>query len=278
MRINYKNTALGLIDDPDNFNFGFPDPEITPKLNSDELRSFGNHLLKASPHVKSLCGNNIQYVCGSFYESFQKASRKLKDLAYKEEIEDCGVLLTGGFTEGYTHMHTIYYSVITVKCADGKLFYNIVFMDFSKHAKSDMPVLDVYTTMNLHEDESDVDVKSLLWDGYMSDGRDASYWQSFIILFCLFKKYCDIETKVVEPKNRRAKVGGNKYLNETDKRISILDCTWFTNLVVSGKFGVSGHLRWQRHGPNNSLKKLIWIDEFEKDGYTRKAKMTIDNS
>lgn len=261
------------MDDPSNFNFVFPDPDITPKFNEDELRSFGTHLLKSAPLIKSLCGNNIQYVCGSFFDSFKKAGHKLKELAFNEPIEDCGVLLTGGFTEGYTHMHTIYYSVVTKECSDGRLFYNVLFMDFSKHSKADLSALDVYTTINLEQDEQSADIKSIVWDGYVNDGRDASYWQSFIILFCLFKKYCDVETKILEPKNRRAKVGGNKYLNETDKKVTILDCTWFTNLVVSGKFGVSGHLRWQRYGPNNSLKKLIWIDEFEKEGYVRQAKI-----
>lgn len=279
MKINYKTTALGLIDDPDNFDFGFADPHITPKFTPEELHKFGNSIINGSKHLKDLCGGNIQYVSTSFFEAFKKAGHKIKQLAYQEEIEDSGILITGGFTNGLTHVHTIYYAVVTKYDGNGKMFYNVMFADFSRHSKADSCCLDVYTSITLDDKVPDEAVtRSLIWNGYIEEGRDATYWQSFIILFCLFKKYCDIETKIVEPKNRRAKVAGQKYLNETDKRIQILDCTWFTNLVVSGAFGVSGHLRWQRCGPGLNEKKLIWIDEYQKEGYERKAKILIQNN
>lgn len=104
MRINYKNTALGLIDDPDNFNFSFPDPEMTPKKTPGELKKFGYDLLANSKYLK-----------------------------------------------------------------------------------------------------------------------------------------------------------------------------WFTNLIVSGAFGVSGHLHWYYYGPGKKEKKLIWVDEYQKQGYTRKAKVKQQN-
>ena len=40
----------------------------------------------------------------------------------------------------------------------------------------------------------------------------------------------------------------------------------------SDGFKVSGHLRLQRYGEQKSKVKLIYIDEFEKQGYTRTAK------
>lgn len=277
MKINYKNTALGLIDDPDNFNFYFPDPNITPQFTPTELREFGMSLIESVPALKLMIGDNIQYVSHSFLEAFQKSFHKLKSLFFNEEINDGGVLITGGHTNGYTHYHTYYYAVTSVKNEHGIMGYNLVFIDFSKHAKSDDHVLDVYLSIQSKPNDNSVVTKSIIWNGHIEIGRDESYWEIFIIAFCLFKKYCDIETKVVEPKNRRAKVGGQKYLNETDKRIAILDCTWFTNLVVSGAFGVSGHLRWQPWGPNNSQRKLIWVDSYTKDGYERKAKVLIEN-
>lgn len=279
MKINYKNTALGLIDDPKNFSFGFPDPDITPALTPDELRSFGKSLIKTSSTLKELCGNNIQYVSSAFYEAFKKGSHKLKPLLHNEEIEDAGILITGGFTNGYTHMHTIYYTVTTVKLENGSLFYNVLFMDFSKHAKADECALDAYVTAVANLNKKTVDTRCVIWNGYTEEGRDELFWQAFIISFCLFKKYCDIETKEISPTNRRAKVAGQKYLNETDKRIKILDCTWFTNLVVSGKFMVGdetgGFLNWFYYGPGKKQKRLQWVMPYEKQGYTRKAKVLM---
>lgn len=281
MKINYKNYALGLIDDPKNFHFGFPDPDITPMRTPEELKAFGKSLINASDKLKLMCGNDIQYISSSFMDAFRKATPKMKDLFYNQEINDAGVLLTGGFSNGYTHTHTIYYAVTSImdESEPSKVSaYQIILMDFSKHAQAEEHALDLYVSVHQPADApGQLSTTSHIWNGYIEDGRDAAFWQIWIIAFCLFKKYCDIETKVVEPKNRRAKVAGQKYLNETDKRIKILDCTWFTNLVISGAFGVSGHLRWQRCGPGLSEKKLIWIDEYTKEGYERKAKILIQN-
>lgn len=274
MRINYNNTALGLIDNPDEFSFGFPDPDITPLLSPKELKEFGRSLVDSAHHLKQMCGDNIQYVSHTFLEAFNKGFPKLKELFYKEELNEGGVLITGGHTNGYTHYHTYYYAVVSVKEEDKVVAYQIIFMDFSKHSKATEHALDVYLTIKMDAESDVVTTKSIIWNGHFEQGKDVAYWEIFIIAFCLFKKYCDIETKETSPKNRRAKVAGQKYLNETDKRITILDSTWFTNLVVSGAFGVSGHLRWQPYGPGLKQRKLIWIADYEKEGYTRKAKAT----
>jgi hypothetical protein len=282
MRINYKNFALGLIDDPKNFNFAFPDNEengggITPKLTPKELREFGNSLLKSSELIKQMCGGNIQCISKTFSDAFAKGFEKLKPLFYKEEVNESGILLVGNYSE-FTHTHTYYYAVKTIKDEAGKIIcYDIVFMDFSNYTGSKLYGLDVYLTIQSDLENGKVNEKQIIWNGHINTGKDATYWEVFIIAFCFFKKYCEIETKETSPKNRRAKVAGNKYLNETDKRITILDSTWFTNLVVSGAFNVSGHLRWQACGPGLKERKLIWVAEYEKEGYTRKAKAIQGN-
>lgn len=280
MKINYENFALGLIDNPDKFNFHFPEP-VTPARTPEKLREFGLSLIDGSKHLRPLWEKNIQYVSKPFFEAFQKAKPKLKDLFFKEEIEEVGVLLTGGFGNGYTHTHTMYYVVYTLRDEAGNIFYNVLYTDFSKHKGSTTPALDVYVSFFQKENSENVDIRYSIWNGYIDDQRDHGHWVTFITMFCLFKKYCDLETKVTEPKNRRAKVGGNKYLNETDKRITILDATWFTNLVVSGKFMVGdetgGFLQWFYYGPGKKQKRLQWVMPYEKQGYTRKAKATTQN-
>jgi hypothetical protein len=274
MKINYKNTALGLIDDPKKFTFGFPDPDITPKMSKGELLSFGYSIINNASLLKDICGNNIQYISHSFFEAFAKGKSKLSEVFAKEEMEEGGIIIMGGHQKPYTHWHTYYYYVKTW-IEDGQWNYDLLFMDFSKPAINDIPNLDIY--VSVHGDT----IKQYIWNGYLDDGRDVTWWESFIIAFVLFKKYCDIETKIVSPQNRRTKVAGNKYVNETDKRITILDSTWFTTIVRSGAFMVGdetgGFLRWQRYGPGKSLKKLIWVLPFEKEGYTRTAKVLNQN-
>lgn len=90
-------------------------------------------------------------------------------------------------------------------------------------------------------------------------------------LFCmLFKKYAPVETKFI-PAHKKVKDFNCKYVNDTNFDISYMDSTWFTNLVKSDAFKVRGHFRLQPCGQGFKDKKLIWINDFEKQGYTRQA-------
>ena len=89
----------------------------------------------------------------------------------------------------------------------------------------------------------------------------------------MFTKYADVETNILKPKTK-TKIFNCKYINDTDFNITHLDSKWFTNLVQSNSFNVRGHFRLQ---PYKNTKKLIWIDEFKKHGYTSKAKKTPTN-
>jgi hypothetical protein len=82
---------------------------------------------------------------------------------------------------------------------------------------------------------------------------------------------CDTEQKIVKP-NEKHRENGNKHFNESKSDIIFLDCSWFTELIRDAPFHVKGHLRWQVHGEKNRKRKLIWINEFEKSGYQRRAK------
>ena len=50
------------------------------------------------------------------------------------------------------------------------------------------------------------------------------------------------------------------------------DSKWYTEICNDESFKVSGHFRLQPYG--DGTRRLIWINEFTKNGYHRKA--TID--
>jgi hypothetical protein len=92
-----------------------------------------------------------------------------------------------------------------------------------------------------------------------------------IIAISLFKKYADVETKHLLP-GQRSKEILCKYINQTKLPITFLDSKWFTTLVKSDGFKVRGHFRLQPCGENMKDRKLIWINDFEKSGYTAPAR------
>ena len=95
-------------------------------------------------------------------------------------------------------------------------------------------------------------------------------------MLLLFKKYAQVE--IVESKARtKIHAHGCKYLNETDLDIEYLDSKWFTSLVNSQGFKVGGHFRLQpKKKEGEWTKELIWINDFEKKGYNRKAGILND--
>lgn len=98
-----------------------------------------------------------------------------------------------------------------------------------------------------------------------------------VVLFELFRKYAEVETKILKPK-MKAELFKCKYHNDSDHQIEIMDSTWFTEFIKSEAFKVRGHFRLQAHGEGRVGRKLIWIKDFKKEGYTRKAKKELETN
>lgn len=111
--------------------------------------------------------------------------------------------------------------------------------------------------------------------GVIDNIIDERHWYKMRILYLLvFKKYAEIETKILPPKTESNDGIKCIYSNHSKFPITFIDSTWFTNLVKSDAFKVSGHFRLQPcHDENGKpTKKLIWINEFVKSGYTSPAR------
>lgn len=87
----------------------------------------------------------------------------------------------------------------------------------------------------------------------------------------LFKSYAQVETKFVAAKSD-FRSGLSRYQNDTGLNITYLTSKWFTNIVRTQGFNVSGHFRLQPKKVNGEwTKELIWINPFEKHGYRSRA-------
>jgi len=104
-----------------------------------------------------------------------------------------------------------------------------------------------------------------------NDTEELNAYLNSMLISLYFIHNCEIEQKVLKP-NDKHRENGNKHFNESKSDIIFLDCNWFTELIRNTPFHVKGHLRWQHHGEGFKKRKLIWISDFEKSGYQRKAK------
>lgn len=94
------------------------------------------------------------------------------------------------------------------------------------------------------------------------------------ILFFIFEKYAKVhvETETAFARRKsRSKIYNEKVSNAFHFDIQLRDCTWFTTICRNEDFKVSGHLRLQPCGKNLQDRRLIYISEYVKHGYSRKA-------
>jgi hypothetical protein len=108
-----------------------------------------------------------------------------------------------------------------------------------------------------------------------SEAFESSLFKTFIQTL-IFLEFSELETVTVKPNGKIKTVGEGKILNGTNYNIVIVDSTWNKKIIVAGEFSVSGHLRFQPYGANRQRRKLIYIDEFKKQGYVRNAKKELE--
>lgn len=95
------------------------------------------------------------------------------------------------------------------------------------------------------------------------------------ILFNLFKKYAEVET-VEAQMGKKVEIPetSENLLVEFDMPMTYTDCSWFREIIRKEGFLVRGHFRLQPYKKDGEwTKKLIYIEPFQKHGYTRKAKI-----
>lgn len=263
MKISYKNTALALLENPDRFPFYLPE-EDTKNMNEEKRQEFGRSIRVAfRKGSKGLFDQSIQYITQPFYRAYQAARNKLRDLYDKQQFEESGTLII----PWPRHTQTIFYFIKTSGSGENWKIQASVTM-FTKSPRSDQFGLDLHFYLNDFTQE----VQEFCWTGFIKEHRTPTWWIADIILIKTFLRFADLETKIVNAQ-RRERHCGEKYVNETDRKIEILDSTYFTTISRTEGFGVSGHFRLQPYGPGRDQRRLQWISDYQKQGYTRKAKM-----
>lgn len=105
----------------------------------------------------------------------------------------------------------------------------------------------------------------------LSNGCDGT---RFVIQLLAYLYYGEITTRHIISKST-IKIGSfTRITNNTKLNITFVDTLWKQRICVNG-FKVSGHFRLQPFGEERKKRKLIWIEEFNKNGYNRRATREI---
>lgn len=264
MKINYKNTALEFLENPKGVSLHTPDGYQKPQTKAEDYKLL--YTLQSQfdqDGFSNFFNKNIQFVTTPFYEAYRKAANKLKDVVLKTQMNESGTLIF----RHETHTQTMFYRINSI--GDGTIDGLEAFIVMlTKHSKSDSFAVDLSIWLSKNKNE----LMDIVWKGFVEQGRDMSWWIAELMLFKTFLKYAEVESKVI-PGNKKDYHVGVKYLNETKNKVEVLDSTYFTTISRTEGFGVRGHFRFQPCGPWLTERRLQWISEFQKHGYTRMAKI-----
>lgn len=98
------------------------------------------------------------------------------------------------------------------------------------------------------------------------------YTHAFTILtYLCLRKWAEVEIAEVKTKVKREVKKGKMTIVVTEDGLSYFtfDSKWYTEICNNNDFNVSGHFRLQPYGDGS--RRLIYINEFVKHGYHRKA-------
>lgn len=91
-----------------------------------------------------------------------------------------------------------------------------------------------------------------------------------------FVELGDVEVTVLESgKNNGKPKADGKTTNTSKNTVYVVDSSWNKLIIRTEGFAVRGHFKLQPHGPGFRDRKLIWVNAFEKHGYTRRPKADI---
>ena len=251
-RISYRNYPI--LEKIKNKSLGVVPVRSVDALNFQENHLRINHLFKT--HAEKF-GTSIKVVSENFVKTAFGAKDRLIYLADKDVLETgyrkAGTLIFGNVVLMYELESDEVNTYFTVFKMDKDGMF-----DYISTNRDGESAFTMCSGVEYHKTK----------DSLLEVGQQL---KTIICLINMFIDYAEVEE--VESKARtKIHAQGCRYLNETDLDIGYLDSKWFTSLVNSKGFKVGGHFRLQPKKKDGEwTKELIWINDFEKKGYSRKA-------
>lgn len=206
---------------------------------------------------------NVFLVSNSFYEAFEKSADKMLDL-YENTILN----KLSEFNISGTYIVKELVWMVNLQKKENQDLIDVGIYIFDKEQR-----LQTILISNIKDNNF---IKDFFWDSRKPFPTEKDKWTlvGAISIINMFQKYAEIETQFIMPKTKSNNIKCI-YNNQTDLKITQLDCTWFTNIIRSEGFKVRGHFRLQPYA--DGTKKIIWINEFQKNGYSLTPKMLKNN-
>ena len=253
--------------------------------------SFRSYPILEKIYKKSIIGNDgAMPICREDKKFFDENKKEFFEVwsqlcpNFQKEINYVSDPFLDAFTEEESKMVTLINSTNTFDVNDPRNVVNGTFIiekdnviTVSLMQKNDSLNCDLYMFNRdgvpriFIKIRDNIIIKKWYSNTYPYPDTDFPQVVSFIWALAVFKKFANVETIFVEPFSKN-KSDGLKKVNDTKLKICYLDSRWYRNIVRTEGFSVRGHFRFQPFGTGLSKVKCIYINEFQKTGYTLHAR------
>lgn len=245
MKINRNNTALHFLTSPvGKLKYAMKVPK---KWDAGQIEAVRYMIEVGFQQKKELYKKRIRFMSDPFLEAYFRAKDRITlNLATDQDsMQESGTMIVRRDDGG---RNTMFYTVSISKDAEGttELKGSLIVFGTCHDKTTDLPVLQcAYIKTPGGDPYQYLSEGGLIGfePGTKREEAPFAVWIDLVFLL-IFMKYCEVETKIVVP-GRKVEHAGNKYINDTEQPIEIVDSTWFTTIIRSEGFGVKGHFRLQ---------------------------------
>ncbi len=223
----------------------------------------------AIDELYTLKGKCRKLVCLSktFIDTMDKSYKKFTPFhidIIEQLNEECGIVQSPYFLPG---------SYVVYKVDNGYLKLWIFQSNIAKHISIPTIFMAIKPKDRIEGDGHQLDVVGVNFLSMCFEENIQDYVDMVLDYLCL-REWADVEIRniLTYTKKEVKKKNKNEVKTVSGLEYYVFDSRWYTELHNDNDFLVSGHFRLQPYA--NGVKRLIWIDEFTKHGYHRKA--TID--
>jgi hypothetical protein len=259
MKITYKNyPALAMLEKDNPLEVRID--EIDMPLSQRDIEEF--FLPNFPDFIAGIDRKNVIKPATTFVNTAWKASGKAifedEKMFAKDLVGKSGVLITPALVCFYSIWMTRAGNLaLSFACFSGNLLIAFSFPDTQINKQG------IWLSKNL-------DLSSV--SEVIRNGKGFYLFQKqMVFTLLIFQQYAQVETKIL-PAGKKVKDILCQHKNETKVDVTLLDCRWFTTLEKTDGFNVRGHFRLQACGKGMSERKIVWINDFQKTGYTAPAR------
>ena len=213
--------------------------------------------------IKSKCRNLVKF-SKTFVDCMDKSYMKLTQfhIDLLNELDgECGVIQSPYFIED---------SYVVYKISNGCLTLWVFHENIDKYISIPTYYIIITPKDKIAGPGHQIDRGIIQLIDNIIEPNINDYHDMVLDYLCL-RQYADVEIVEIKTRVKKKIKKQNKTLEITENGLSYFtfDSKWYTEVCNNNDFIVSGHFRFQNY--SDGSRKLIWINEYTKHGYHRKA-------